>query len=340
MKRNEHMPRCAIISEIPIPTCGNASLSGEPPPAGRLFLGSVQAVFALGSGDNPWNINAVLSCLPEVNQDINHLVSASGIAHHQYFLLDDNDATALHTRHNGAPLTAPCSACDIDALANSLSKVESEADDDEGELTLRLPSMSVPATKPNLSTHRHPCENSFDSFDSSSYELAVALDFVHSSLSCGRNVLVHCDGGVLRSPATVVSYLMRFMQMPMSEAKALVSLHRPEVRLRLLEDRLSALEQSFPCGALAATAADQQPSLKLHGQKSLTATQVDISVARSSPLPLEEAKVIPANSSDDLCDWVKEECTSLLSTAGASFETNQSCASPKVEKPELFVRIV
>lgn len=213
--------KSSIVSEIPLSLASESHLNHA-----RLFLGSVQAVLSLGVGDNPWRIEAVLSCLPDVNGTINTLVSKCGIAHHDYFLLDDNDAL----QKDAHALRDP-----NEQLAPTLCFKHSES--------LSLPSTS---SSDDLQPPQPSKKDLFGHFDGSSEQLKTALQFIWRNLSGNRNVLVHCDGGVLRSPATVISYLMVYEGKSLAEAKAVVTVSRPEVHIRPLEDQLSTLESTAP----------------------------------------------------------------------------------------------
>lgn len=59
--------------------------------------------------------------------------------------------------------------------------------------------------------------------------LDSACDFIHQQRQRGA-VLVHCKGGINRSPCLVVAYLMKYEQLALAEALELCSLARPVAR--------------------------------------------------------------------------------------------------------------
>jgi hypothetical protein len=195
---------------------GERSEGGGCPHRGKLYLSSVQAMFLLGSGENVFDIGAVLSCLPAVNDDVSALAKKANIEHHAYFLLDDNDALSVRLG-DGSPTSSPRSSA-------------------------KRGSVTSPAAAESDNNHHE--EDIFRKFQDGP-ALRNALQFIHSHRLAKRNVLVHCDGGVLRSPATVISYLMAFTRRSMSEASAIVKRCRSVVHVRLLEDSLQAFENSL-----------------------------------------------------------------------------------------------
>ena len=65
------------------------------------------------------------------------------------------------------------------------------------------------------------CANGGTSFDDVSVHFASAKHFIDECLANGRNVLVHCAGGVSRSATIVISYLVSMTNgMPLSTAYA------------------------------------------------------------------------------------------------------------------------
>lgn len=54
-----------------------------------------------------------------------------------------------------------------------------------------------------------------------------AIVFLHSAISNGGTVLVHCFAGVSRSASIVIAYLMHDMGMPMLEAMSFTRRRRP-----------------------------------------------------------------------------------------------------------------
>ena len=70
--------------------------------------------------------------------------------------------------------------------------------------------------------------------------LDAACDFVHEERQRGH-VLVHCQGGIARSPCLAVAYLMKHEQLSLPHALELCSLARPAARCpRNFQDDLEA----------------------------------------------------------------------------------------------------
>ncbi|CUI15163.1 dual specificity protein phosphatase, putative [Bodo saltans] len=209
-------------NDVSLSVEGGRSKSGESssccPHRGKLFLSSVQAMFLLGSGENVFEIGAVLSCLPAVNGDVSALAKKANIEHHAYFLLDDNDALTVRLG-DGSPTSSPRSST-------------------KQRLSVTPPPPTV------QDGDKSSDDNIFHKFQDGP-ALRNALQFIHANRLANRNVLVHCDGGVLRSPATVISYLMAFTSRSMAEASSIVKRCRSIVHVRLLEDSLQAFETSL-----------------------------------------------------------------------------------------------
>eukprot|EP00434_Breviolum_minutum_P037371 symbB.v1.2.033135.t1/scaffold4075.1/size45108/7 len=68
-----------------------------------------------------------------------------------------------------------------------------------------------------------------DGVSSMSPFLDSACDFIHQQRQRGA-VLVHCKGGINRSPCLVVAYLMKYEQLTLPEALELCSSARPAAR--------------------------------------------------------------------------------------------------------------
>ncbi|KAA1473558.1 DSPc-domain-containing protein [Dentipellis sp. KUC8613] len=86
----------------------------------------------------------------------------------------------------------------------------------------------LPAPPPGLTAYR------MDILDLESVDLRPHLDGavadIDAALRAGRNVLVHCQQGVSRSPAVVIAYLIRKRGMGYEAAAALVRQRRPCVK--------------------------------------------------------------------------------------------------------------
>ncbi len=74
--------------------------------------------------------------------------------------------------------------------------------------------------------------------------LLLAADFIHSALSTGQRVFVHCAAGVGRSPMACAAYLMKHRRMSLHDALSLIEDRRPWVALnRRQQEGLFELEQ-------------------------------------------------------------------------------------------------
>ncbi len=61
--------------------------------------------------------------------------------------------------------------------------------------------------------------------------LSEVTEFIHEQLSANKRVLVHCQGGVNRSPAFVIAYLARY-NMSLEDAIVLVRSARSGARIQ------------------------------------------------------------------------------------------------------------
>merc|ERR1719263_744184 len=59
----------------------------------------------------------------------------------------------------------------------------------------------------------------------------AACRFIHNHRSMG-GVLVHCKGGISRSPTMIIAYLMKYEQLSLRDAMEVCSLARPAARPR------------------------------------------------------------------------------------------------------------
>lgn len=315
-------PRFAIAGVHSDNRGGTASVEPDHastcPHRGKLYLSSVQAMFLLGSGENVYDVGAVLSCLPAVNSDVSELAKKANIKHHSYFLLDDNDALSVRLG-DGSPATSPRLG----------AKQQQQHVDD----TIFNRFMDGPA-------------------------LRSALQFIHSNRLANRNVLVHCDGGVLRSPATVIAYLMAYTNRSLIDASAVVKRSRSVVHVRLLEDSLQALESSlhnssanshqsinftgerssFDLGGAAATI--QVPETEYHAPKLLRPSTTDATGELRSPALLSTTRA-PCGPLEDSCEDDGFHLTQHPFEALASGGAAPSCADDRATTntectPQLF----
>jgi len=68
--------------------------------------------------------------------------------------------------------------------------------------------------------------------------LNEAAEFIHEELNAGRNVYVHCLGGVGRSGMAIAAYLIRYHDKTVAEAADLLKAKRPSVTIMKKIDRL------------------------------------------------------------------------------------------------------
>eukprot|EP00158_Paraphelidium_tribonemae_P006786 Partr_v1_DN27973_c1_g1_i4_m11662 putative DSPc len=64
-----------------------------------------------------------------------------------------------------------------------------------------------------------------------SHVCSKATKFIHDTITDERNrCLVHCNAGISRAPFIVIAYLIKYRDMPLSEAYDLVKQKRPAIR--------------------------------------------------------------------------------------------------------------
>ena len=61
--------------------------------------------------------------------------------------------------------------------------------------------------------------------------LEKSADYIHSELSRGSRLYVHCKSGKGRSASAVIAFFMKYLNMPFLDAKLYVSAQRPAVHL-------------------------------------------------------------------------------------------------------------
>lgn len=108
--------------------------------------------------------------------------------------------------------------------------------------------------------------------------LDSACDFIHQQRQRGA-VLVHCKGGINRSPCLVVAYLMKYEQLALAEALELCSLARPVARcpsnfhsdlkafeLHLAEQTAQAAQAAQQAGAILESSELETDPTEIHPQ--------------------------------------------------------------------------
>jgi len=85
------------------------------------------------------------------------------------------------------------------------------------------------STLPNIVNQRVSMVDSADS-DLTPYFTDVT-DFIDEQICANKRVLVHCQGGINRSPTFVIAYLAKH-HMSLQEAIALVTCRRPAARIQ------------------------------------------------------------------------------------------------------------
>lgn len=60
--------------------------------------------------------------------------------------------------------------------------------------------------------------------------LPSATQYIHSHLSIGDKVYVHCKGGFSRSPSVIIAYLMEYKNFTFDEALQFVKKRRPSIK--------------------------------------------------------------------------------------------------------------
>eukprot|EP00668_Euglena_longa_P006456 GGOE01007691.1.p1 GENE.GGOE01007691.1~~GGOE01007691.1.p1 ORF type:complete len:366 (-),score=87.69 GGOE01007691.1:775-1872(-) len=116
----------------------------------------------------------------------------------------------------------------------------------------------------------YPLEDSADEYISLFEAPGVlsACHFIHSKRLEGKSVLVHCDAGVTRSPAVVVSYLMKYgihlrapAKMPLSEAVGLVRDLRDNLDICAFMVELQRLEKMLSSGEVLCVLSERNANM-------------------------------------------------------------------------------
>lgn len=121
----------------------------------------------------------------------------------------------------------------------------------------------------------YPLEDSNDEYISlfDAPGILATCNFIHCKRQEGKNVLVHCDAGVTRSPAVVISYLMRFgvdlrtpRPLSLAEALAFVKRLRERVDVCAFHEELVRLEAQLGKGDLDVNPILRKPSAPISPQ--------------------------------------------------------------------------
>jgi protein-tyrosine phosphatase len=62
--------------------------------------------------------------------------------------------------------------------------------------------------------------------------LPKALQFINEELNSNHKLLVHCQGGINRSPAIIIAYLVMYKSYSVDDASVLVKIKKPSIRLQ------------------------------------------------------------------------------------------------------------
>jgi len=125
-----------------------------------------------------------------------------------------------------------------------------------------------------------------------------AHEFIEEARVKHSKVLVHCEGGISRSPTIVIAYLMKYHNMPLKEALLHVSSRRPIISPNMgFMNELRKYEACLQQERLAAVARPDPPQQPLPQLPQLEPIQIQTlqtdrrSVAISSDLLLQRAQL-------------------------------------------------
>jgi len=93
--------------------------------------------------------------------------------------------------------------CQIQTIVNISTSIPCHFENEKSFEYLRLP------------CHDSPNQNILQYFE-------TTLEYIHQKLSTNKNILVHCQGGVSRSPSFIIGYLMKYHSKTLDEAYHLV----------------------------------------------------------------------------------------------------------------------
>jgi len=65
-----------------------------------------------------------------------------------------------------------------------------------------------------------------------SFILPKALHFINEELNSNHKLLVHCQGGINRSPAIIIAYIVIYKSYSVDDASVLVKTKKPSIRLQ------------------------------------------------------------------------------------------------------------
>jgi predicted protein tyrosine phosphatase len=182
-----------------------------------------------------------------------------------------------------------------------------------------------------------PLEDSSESYISLFHNpgIQTVVDFIFNKRKEGKQVLVHCDKGLTRSPAVVVAYLMKYgpklatyEPMAYSEAtKLLVRQRGPKVDIRLFERELRKWERQLHADDTASVSS----STSFYSPRSELTSPVLLSLpknrTRGKPHPIEAPSPHCGIPSSDSCALASRPNSST------SLRSNQTSSEFAVSRP-------
>ena len=124
--------------------------------------------------------------------------------------------------------SAPQNSIDVGRLkAMKVSAVVSlQSDQDLKDYRINWSKLQSDYQSNAISVHRFPIRD-FDEIDLGN-RLGEPATQLHHLLSIGHRVYVHCNAGICRAPATVLSYLCHYRGVSINEGLTYIRLNRPQ----------------------------------------------------------------------------------------------------------------